>query len=227
MRVAFTDRQVADLLDVFIRYDLDDHALLLEHNLVRRTAIRYFDAHAPAIYWQQIRDRVADDLYLGRRYRSIQGTAARLRRALKAIAQAVALREHHPGLRQRAALGRQHELLPAWWTDDHWSPYPTAGHYRILVPDWRLDQRAGSEITRWLPQDPTLWSRPDLPWLDERLHIEIAERRPFKHLIGRDERRRDIEPDQIVDRMSSGVDLVIMPGTTPVAHHPFMFVDPF
>lgn len=195
MRVAFTDRQSADVMDVLHRHGLYDHAAYFEAVLVRRTAIRFFDAYAPPTFWRGLRDLLADDLYIGLRHASLPGVSARLRRALKSVAQAVALREHHPAIRRRAALGRQHELLPVWWDGGSWSPYPASELFKILVPEWRFDQKTQMEITRWLPQDPTLWVSPDFPWLDESLNVYFSEWRPLEHLVRSDERRRDVEPE--------------------------------
>jgi hypothetical protein len=155
-----------------------------------RTSIVWVDAYAPAVLWRRTRDVLAAGLYERRSFPSPPDKVT-ARKALQRIARAVALREHHPALRQMLAVGEQNEIIPAWWTGDRWSPYPDGSIFKLFTPTTStMKGRVSGLVTRWSPQDPTLWTpsphRLDTVFVEELLHVEAAYPypSPFKSLVG-------------------------------------------
>lgn len=130
------------------------------------------DTVMPCIAWQLVEGILFNHCFNERGFRSKDVKSTDLA-ALKSIRRSLNVREQHPALYRRGAIGYINELIPAWRLmapDEqgrHYSPVPVPnGTFAILAPETRtVDLKT-----------TTLWAEvagriPVLPILDEREHL--------------------------------------------------------
>lgn len=127
------------------------------------------DVAMPAIAWKRVWEVLFDHCFDHRGMRT-KGVRATDLNAAKSIRRALNVREQHPCLSARGAVGFIAEVVPAWRLDvlDHGfahSPYPLPGlPFVILCPESR--QVRGQKVTQWVESVRA----PERPLLDERQH---------------------------------------------------------
>jgi hypothetical protein len=117
-----------------------------EENLTTASAHRV-DVMMPACYWRELENVLFDTVYdvRGFKVRDISGPIVRGHRAIRA---ALNVRETHPALFGKGALGRMHEMIPVW-KNDKYSVYPThSAEFTILAPT--AVEVGQGVVTKWV-----------------------------------------------------------------------------
>jgi hypothetical protein len=137
-------------------------------NLTTASAHRV-DVMMPACYWRELENVLFDTVYdvRGFKVRDIGGPIVRGHRAIRA---ALNVRETHPALFGKGALGRMHEMLPVW-KNDKYSVYPThSAEFTILAPT--AVEIGQGLVTKWVEAPQLVGSR---PILSEATHLAFYE----------------------------------------------------
>ena len=153
-----SDRRMGDFIDW---YDAD-YSIASKHRV---------DTVMPAIAWRLVEEAMFDHCFNEKGFRSKDVKTTDLN-ALKAIRRALNVRENHPALSRRGAIGYIAELIPSWKfpADDAsgkwYSPYPVPGmEFVVLAPETRVVNL----------QTTTLWTEasrlPDRALLDPAQHL--------------------------------------------------------
>lgn len=153
---------------------LDRHASVADGPQQRHTLI------APACAWAATRDALIDWTHGDQRRARTRSAATQeaYRQVTRRVARATAVREAHPAMQGKAALGKHGEILPAWPNGSRWSPYPVPGVEMVfLEPRWRR-MKLGT-VTQWLPVWAQLYRRDGSHELfgeihDPAVHVQFA-----------------------------------------------------
>lgn len=130
------------------------------------------DIVMPASAWRMVEGVMFDHCFDERGFRARDRVRSTDINALKLIRQALNVRENHPALHQRGAIGLIPELIPAWKfaapdaSGRCYSPYPVPTlPFVVLAPESRTVRT--KQTTLWVEA-----KRPsELPLLDERNHL--------------------------------------------------------
>jgi len=134
------------------------------------------DVVMPAAGWRIVEDVMFNHCFDERGFRAKERVRSTDINALKSIRRGLNVRENHPALFQRGAIGMISELIPAWKfpapdaSGRLYSPYPLiAAPFVVLVPESRTVNLKPS----------TLWveaTRPrSMPLLDEAEHWRFTQ----------------------------------------------------
>jgi hypothetical protein len=134
------------------------------------------DTVMPAMGWRMVEGVMFDHCFDERGFRAKERVRATDINALKSIRRALNVRENHPALFQRGAIGLIPELVPAWKfpspdaSGKMYSPYPVSPlQFVVLAPESRVVQT--KQTTLWVEA-----LRPrELPLLDENNHWAFAQ----------------------------------------------------
>lgn len=133
---------------------------------------RMNDVAMPAIGWRACRDAVAWLAYSqeARSIRNHPSMPTNLKGLLSRIERAVAIREMHPCLFGRGALGNHSTCIPTWSNAEFRFPYPGPDlEFALMVPSFHEVQ---SSFTTWVPVVPS-GTYPAHVFADPASHQEI------------------------------------------------------
>ena len=139
-----------------------------EENVTTASAHR-IDVMMPACYWRGLEEVLFDTVYdvRGFKVRDIGGPIVRGHRAIRA---ALNVRETHPALHGRGALGRMYEMLPVWKGAQYFV-YPTPmTEFTILAPT-SVEIGKGL-VTKWVEASQLVGTRPILTEATHRAFYE-------------------------------------------------------
>jgi len=133
------------------------------------------DVVMPASAWRLIEGVMFDHCFDERGFRARERVRPTDLNALKSIRQALNVRENHPALYQRGAIGMIQELIPAWRfvapdaSGRCYSPYPVPTlPFVVLAPESRTVRT--KQTTLWVEAN-----RPsELPLLNEANHLAFV-----------------------------------------------------
>lgn len=146
-----------------ITQDLQD--AMLEHR--RSVGKKTHEYLLPAVAWRRVLDQLTAVAY-GPLGGKVEGGAT-LYRAIQKIADAVGRIETHPALTPgRAVAGYSTDVVPAWERLMDRTPYPAAGLFVVLYPEWVT--RGNHHLTVWVPRSPD----PHQVLHDPAFHLSLA-----------------------------------------------------
>jgi hypothetical protein len=134
------------------------------------------DIVMPASAWRMVESVMFNHCFDDRGFRARERVRSTDINALKSIRRALNVRENHPAMYQRGAIGLISELIPAWRfpapdaSGKRYSPYPVqAMPFVVLAPESRVVQT--KQTTIWVEAN-----RPsELPLLAEHNHWAFAQ----------------------------------------------------
>jgi hypothetical protein len=130
------------------RHGAHEHRVWLER--AERAGKVTWDIPMPPIGWKTLLDRLSQDAFNLHGQRRGRKRAGSLYRAISRIAGVLADLEAHPAFNEAALPGESTVLLLAWPGHERpFSPYPTDGGARLLVPQWVTV--GGVRVTIWSP----------------------------------------------------------------------------
>jgi len=135
------------------------------------------DTVMPAAAWRMVEAILFDHCFNERGFRARDRARSTDLNALKAIRRTLNVREGHPALSKRGAIGQIAELIPAWRfpspdaSDKAYSPHPVPTMpYVVLAPETRTV--SGNTTTLWVEADRS--RLPGYLILDEEQHFLFA-----------------------------------------------------
>ena len=134
------------------------------------------DTLMPAAAWSLVEKVMFGHCFDERGFRAKERVKTTDLNALKTIRMALNVRENHPALRQRGAIGLINEIIPAWKhreiEPDGWvySPYPGSGRrdFVVLAPEIRTVNL--KRVTLWVEANRE-W---EMPILQESAHLPFV-----------------------------------------------------
>lgn len=149
-----------------VRHRVSDfHGQQMKAHRVRRGRSMH-DYELPAIAWRQILDEMVRVCYGPMGGKLDRGVPQSAYTAIRRIADAVRRMENHPALYGRGVEGWVGDIIPAFQTEDGWSPYPSGGAFVLLGPAHQVVNEM--QVTTWAPLLPG--TAPHAPSFDEAWH---------------------------------------------------------